>query len=112
MSNDNTVHRHELHVVFEEDENCVISWRVETDEIVGATSEMSCEEMTEAGAPLAALGIRVLQELLAGQVLELALNKADNYRWRRLFRLSNEAQEVADTPAADETGGNVLRLVH
>ena len=91
MSNENAIHRYELKVVFEEDENSVISWLVEADAPIEATKDVSCGELTEAGAPLSALGIKVLRELLASQFIDLALNKADNYRWRSLFhKISSE----------------------
>jgi len=93
MSNENTIHKHELHVVFEEDENAVITWNVAADERVEQTLNESCEELTEAGAPLAALGIKVLRQLLAEQIIDLALNKADNYRWRNLFQRIQGATE-------------------
>lgn len=97
MSNENTIHKHELHVVFEEDENAVITWSIEADEPIKQTLDLSCEELTEGGAPLAALGIKVLHQLLAEQFIELALNKVDNYRWRNLFQRIQDAGE--DEPA-------------
>ena len=93
MSNENTIHKHELHVVFEEDENVVISWSIEADEPIEKTLDVSCEELTESGATLAALGIKVLHQLLAEQIIDLALNKADNYRWRNLFQRIQDAAE-------------------
>ena len=94
MSNPNTVHSHELRVVFEEDENSYITWQVMADSIVERAENLSGEELASAGAPLSMLGIKVLQQLLTGQVIELALNKADNYRWRDLFsRISDSVEE-------------------
>ena len=107
MSNENTNHRFELQVIFEEDENAHITWSLEADERIEQTSAFNCEELTEAGAPLAALGIKVLHQLLAEQRIELALNKADNYRWWNLFQCMQDA-EAAPVLLKDRE----LRLVH
>ena len=108
MTNENTIHKYELRVAFEEDENAVITWSIEADEPIEQTLNVSCEELTEAGAPLAALGIKVLHQLLADQFIELALNKADNYRWRSLFQRIQDAAE--DEPAQLEEPK--LQVVH
>jgi hypothetical protein len=108
MSDENILHRHELRVVFEEEENSVITWTVEADPAIEDTRSMSCEHLTEAGAPLAALGIKVLREILCEQVIELALNKADNYRWRRLFQQIQNAEDEQPAPLEKPE----LRLIH
>lgn len=108
MSTANTLHKHELHVVFEEDEDARISWSVETDKSIEGILDISCEELVEAGVPLAALGIKVLHELLTEQMIELALNKADNYRWRDLLQRIQDATD--DGPMQLEEPE--LRAVH
>ena len=43
------------------------------------------------------LGIKELQELLVQQFIVLALNKADNYRWREMFsNIRDTTEEVPD----------------
>ena len=108
MSNEITIHKHELHVVFEEDESARINWTITADEPIERTLGLSCEELIEADAPLAALGIKVLHELLAEQMIDLALNKADNYRWRKLFQSIQDAAD--DAPAQLE--GPTAQVVH
>ena len=98
MSNGNTVHSHELRVVFEEDENAYITWQVLADDVVERSEHLSGEELAAADAPLSMLGIKELQELLVRQFIELALNKADNYRWRNLFqRINDSAEEPSES---------------
>jgi hypothetical protein len=108
MSNKTPTFKHELHVVFEQDENSVVSWRVEVDEVIEQVEHLSYEELTAAGAPLAVLGISVLRELLCEQIIDLALSKADNYRWRDTFSRIHDVGEAEELP----TGKPELRIVH
>ena len=48
MSNENTIHKHELHVVFEEDENAVITWSIEADEPIKQTLDLSARNSPKA----------------------------------------------------------------
>lgn len=101
MSNDNHVYTHELVVKFECDENNIVNWHISTDDAVNNTLDAGYEELARAGAPLSALGIRVLHDLVAAEIIELALDRANNYIWRKYFEqhaeycgvTSNEAEE-------------------
>jgi hypothetical protein len=86
LSNDKAVYSHELVVRFEEDDNCQINWTVRPDSAILNTMDSSLEELVEEGAPLAALGIRVLWELLGENLVALALDRANNYRLMDYFK--------------------------
>lgn len=87
------IHRHELRVIFEEDENNVVYWTVEPDETIKQVEEFDTAHLTARGAPLAATGIMELRALLGTVFIELALNRADNHRWRALFEQISAAEE-------------------
>ena len=87
------LHRHELHIVFEEDEDCVVHWTVEPDEIIKQVEEVDIAHLTARGAPLAATGIMELKALLGSVIIELALGRADNHRWRALFEQINQPED-------------------
>ena len=100
MSNENKVYTHELTVTFECDEFNNLSWRIDTDDAVTRTLDASYEELASARAPLAALGIRVLRDLLGSGFLELALDKANNLIWKGYFERHTEVCDVASNDAA------------
>ena len=100
MSNENKVYTHELTVKLECDEFNNLSWLIETDNAVTRTLEVSYEELASAGAPFAALGIRVLRDLLCSGLLELALDKANNLIWKGYFERHTEVCEAASNDAA------------
>ena len=102
------LHRHELHIMFEEDEDHVVYWTVEPDEIIKQVEDFDTAHLTAQGAPLAATGIIELKELLCAEFIELALNRADNHRWRNLFRQINESDQLAE-PEPEQPS---LHLVH
>ena len=102
------IHRHELHIVFEEDEDHMVYWTVEPDEVIQQVEEFDTAHLTAQGAPLAATGIKELKELLCSEFIELALNRADNHRWRNLFRHISEC-EADGEPEPEQPS---LQLVH
>jgi len=102
MSNDKKVYVHELAVRFECDETNLLNWEINTDEAVDSTLGASYEDLAGAGTPLSALGIRVLRDLLAAGLLELALDRANNYVWKRYFERHAEVCGVAFDDAAEQ----------
>ena len=100
MSNDKKVYTHQLVVKFECDEHNSLNWWIGTDDAVDKTLDNSYEELASAGAPLSALGIRVLRDLLGERLIELALDRANNYVWRRYFERHTEVCEAAYDDAA------------
>ena len=104
MSKEKAVFSHELVVRFDEDENRQVSWSVRPDNMILDTMNASYEELVEAGAPLSALGIRVLWELLGENLVVFALDRANNYLLndycRRLAQLS--------LPKSDDIEGTVM----
>ena len=99
MSNDDKVYTHELVVKFECDENNIVNWLISTDDAVNNTLDASYEELARAGAPISALGIRVLRDLLAEGILELALDRANNHIWRRYFERHAEICGISSNDA-------------
>jgi hypothetical protein len=102
MSNDKKVYTHELAVRFECDETNLVNWEISTDHAVDNTLGASYEDLAGAGVPLSALGIRVLRDLLATGLLELALDKANNHIWRKYFERHAEVCGVAYNDAAEQ----------
>jgi len=82
MTSEKIVHSHQLVVTFNQDENAHIFWEIIPDNAVDQTKEASYEQLAKAGAPLAALGIRVLFDMLSDQLLTIALDKANNHIWQ------------------------------
>ena len=106
MSNDKAVFSHELVVRFEEDDDRQINWTVRPDSAILNTMDASLKELVEEGAPLAALGIRALWELLGENMVVLALDRANNYllmdSFRRLKQLSlPELDDIEGTVVSD-----------
>ena len=87
------LHRHELRVIFEEDEDTVVHWRSEIDDRLREFEHHDTATLTRLGAPLAATGIQALHQLLCTGFIELALNRADNHRWRALFEQINQTED-------------------
>jgi len=86
MSNENIVCSHELVVRLDQLEDGTVNWLVQPDAPIADTSHASFDELARAGAPLSAMGIRALWELLAESLVVLALEKANGYLWKENFR--------------------------
>ena len=71
---------HQLTVRFDQLENNRISWHLQADERIERTLGLSLTELAERGAPLAALGIRVLLKLCTDGLVTSALGQADDIR--------------------------------
>ena len=99
MSNESKVYVHELIVRLECDEHNNVNWRIGTDDVVRNTLDDDYEALAMAGAPLSALGVRVLRDLLGNGLLELALDKANNYVWKSYFERHAEICGVAHNDA-------------
>ena len=90
MSNENIVCSHELVVRFDQLEDGSVNWLVQPDASIEDTSHASFDELAAAGAPLSAMGIRALWELLGENLVFLALEKANGYLWKELYRLQRQ----------------------
>jgi len=100
MSNENIVCTHELTVRFDQLDDGSVNWLVQPSEAVANTTHASFEELTEAGAPLAALGIRALWELLGENLIGCALDKANGHLWKAAY-LRLDQQVAADSFAVE-----------
>jgi len=100
MSNENIVCSHELTVRFDQLEDGSVNWLVQPNEAVANTTHASFEELTAAGAPLAALGIRALWELLGEKLIAFALDKANGHLWKEAFKRLDQ-QVAADSFAVE-----------
>ena len=103
MSNNKAVYSHQLTVTFEQDADDTVNWIVQADEAVSKTSHATYEELARAGAPLAALGIRALFDLLGEDMIRLVLDKANGHLWKECYRL--HAQQHLSGP--DDIDGAV-----
>jgi len=90
MSNENPVSVNELVVTFEGDDQNNVSWKVSADDAVTDTLHASFEDLARAGAPLSALGIRALFEILCENMVTLALEKGNLFQFREHVRKHNE----------------------
>ena len=90
MSNERPVYVNELVVTFEGDDQNNVSWKVRADDSVNDTLHASFDELVRAGAPLSALGIRALFEILCENMIVLALEKGNLYQCREHIREHNE----------------------
>ena len=86
MSNENPVHVNELVVTFETDDQNNVSWKVRADDSVANTLHASFDELVRIGAPLSALGIRALFEMLCENLVVLALEKGNLYQCKEYIR--------------------------
>ena len=104
MSNEKAIYSHQLVVRFDQDADNVVSWIVQTDDAVANTCHASYDELAGAGAPLAALGIRALFDLLGEDMINLVLDKANGYLWKECYRL--QGQQCL--PGSDDIDGTVV----
>lgn len=103
MSSNKAVHSHQLTVTFEQDSDNNLSWTVQADDAVSNTCHASYEELARAGAPLAALGIRALFDLLGEDMMSLVLDKANGHLWKECYRL----QVQQHLPGSDDIDGTL-----
>ena len=104
MSSEKIVHSHQLVVTFNQEENAHIYWEITPDNAVEQTKEASYEQLAKAGAPLAALGIRVLFDMLSDELLTIALDKANNHIWQEHLIQLRQLM-LAEAPALEEGSG-------
>ncbi len=97
MSNENPKFVNRLVVTFEGDDQNNVSWEVGTDDAVMATMHMDMRELVQAGAPLSALGIRALYEIVTENMLILALEKGSLYQYKEyIHNLTDARPDRAD----------------
>ena len=113
MSNENIVCSHELIVRFDQLDDGSVNWLVQPSEAVANTTHASFEELAAAGAPLAALGIRALWELLGEKLIGVALERANGYLWKEAYRrldqqVAGDSFAVEGELASDDEGSVVV----
>ena len=86
MSTKDIVCSHELVITFDQLEDGSVNWLVKPSAAVASTSHASFEELVEAGAPLSALGIRALRELLSDNLITFALDRANGFLWKGAYK--------------------------
>ena len=111
MSNNAVVHRHHLLITFEQGEDNNISWVARPDDAIANTEELSLEELAKAGAPLAALGIRALWEIVASETITTALDRGNMQIWQEIFRQMNEGGDAASDNTENESAADVVEGV-
>jgi len=107
MSNENPVHVNQLVITFEGDDRNNVSWEVRTDNAVTATMHLDMRELVQAGAPLSALGIRALHDIICENMLVLALEKGNLYQLKEYIHNLAEARP----DRADDIEGAVDRNI-
>ena len=100
MSDKNIVCSHELVIRFDQLEDGSVNWLIQPSAAVASTTHASFEELAEAGAPLSALGIKALFELLGEKLIAFALDKANGYLWKDAYKRLD--QQVAHDSFAGE----------
>ena len=113
MSNENPVYVNELVITFEGDDQNNVSWRVRVDDSVANTMHASFEELARAGAPLSAMGIRALYEIVCENMVDLALEKGNLFQCREYLREMREqnlstADDIEGTLTDDVAEGVVM----
>ena len=111
MSNENIVNTHELLVRFEQYEDGKVSWVVQTDDAIETTSHATFDELARAGAPLAALGIRALAELINPDIITAALNKGNMHLWQECYRLLSDQVSQGSPAIEGELAGDGEEVV-
>ena len=112
MSDLKVVHTHELRIRFEQYEGGEVSWLIQADPAVENTSHATFDELVQAGAPLAALGVRALAELINPHIITAALDKGNMHLWQECYRQLRD-QVSQGSPAlegelADDSDGHVV----
>jgi hypothetical protein len=107
MSNENIVCSYELVVRFDQLEDGSVNWLVQPSDAVANTTHASFEELTAAGAPLAALGIRALWELLGENLVAFALDKANGYLWKEAFKQLDQRVALGSPAVEGELAGDI-----
>lgn len=96
MSTKDIVCTHKLVIKFDQLEDGSVNWHVKPSAAITNTSHASFEELVEAGAPLSALGIRALRELLSDNLITFALDRANGFLWKDAYKCLDQ-QEAPDS---------------
>lgn len=88
---------HQLTVRFDQLENNRISWHLQADDRIERTLGLSLTELAGRGAPLAALGIRVLLKLCTDGLVNSALGQADEIRGLVVSRAPDDGEDTCET---------------
>ncbi len=104
MSNENIVCSHELVIRFEQLEDGMVNWFVHADEKIENTSHASLDELASAGAPLAALGVRALSDLIHPDIIRAALNAGNMHLWKEYYLRLSKQVSPGTSAIEDELG--------
>ncbi len=113
MSNVNVVCSHQLVVRFDQLEDGTVDWFVNADAAIESTTHASFDELARAGAPLAALGIRALWELVYPEIINAALNTGNMHVWKECYlrlskQVSPDSRAIEGVLARDADDGVVI----
>jgi len=100
MSNENIVCSHQLVIRFDQLEDNTVNWIVQADAAIENTKHASLGELAKSGAPLAALGIRALSDLLHPDIIKAALSTGNMHLWKECYLQLSE-QVCLDSPEID-----------
>lgn len=112
MSDSKVICTHELVVRLEQHDDGSVNWLVQPDTAIETTSHASLEELANSGAPLSALGIRVLWEMLYNNGITDALDKGNLYLWKKCYmelkQQSSAGPQAIEGELAGEAGEGVV----
>ena len=113
MSDKDIVCTHELTVRFDQLKDGSLNWLIQPSASVDNTRDASFDEMAAAGAPLSAMGIRALWEMLQNNLVLLALEQANGYIWKAGY-LQTRPENQPEPDAEGLVEGEVLEgiVVH
>ena len=105
MSDSKVICTHELVVRLEQHDDGSVNWLVQPDTAIETTSHASLEELANSGAPLSALGIRVLWEMLYNNGITDALDKGNLYLWKKCYMELKQQTSAGPQAIEGELGG-------
>jgi hypothetical protein len=111
MSNENIVCSHQLIVRFDQYEDGSVNWLVQPSTAVASTTHASFDELAAAGAPLSALGIRALWELLGEKLIAFALDKANGCLWKEAYKRRDQQVGPDSLAVEGELAGDAEEAV-
>lgn len=85
MSDKDILCTHELTVRFDQLKDGSLNWLIVPDEAIDSTSHASLDELAEAGAPLSAMSVRTLWDMLQNNLILLALEQANGHIWKASY---------------------------
>ena len=97
MSEETVLSTHELTIRFVQLENGTVNWHVQPDEKIEQTLGLSVADLAGCGAPLAAMGIRVLLNLCMDGLVLSALGQANEVQTAAVRRMLADGDGEAES---------------